>query len=271
MASRCASSRAEARRIVRLTHILIALLAALLLGSCTAEPKPDELKTRVVLIGTIHQGHVSSTRFSLARLESAIREIDPDQIFTEIPPDRLDAAIDGFQQTGKVSEPRVVIFPEYRDMLFPLSKAMDFEIIPVAAWTQKIADDRRAALARIRSDPSRAKQWSEYQAAQQEFVRAVRGRRDDPRFIHSDRYDALVEAQQTPYQKYFDDDLGAGGWARINAAHYALIDDALDRISGEGKSVVILFGAWHKYMLLRELEKRSDIELADPASYFPKD
>ena len=29
-------------------------------------------------------------------------------------------------------------FPEYADVVFPLTKEMDFEIIPTAGWTLKI-------------------------------------------------------------------------------------------------------------------------------------
>jgi len=46
-----------------------------------------------------------------------------------------------------------------------------------------------------------------------------------------------------------------------------LIDAQLNKISGQGKTVMIIFGAWHKYVFLKELEKRQDIELVDPIPF----
>ncbi|MEE9433800.1 MAG: hypothetical protein V3V15_06145 [Sphingorhabdus sp.] len=255
--------------IVNPAKILIAAFA-LILSACGGDiaedgnTERDSSKTKVILIGAIHQGHVGSKRYGLDVLKRAIRKAKPDQIFTEIPPDRLDAAIEDFHKSGKVTEPRVDDFPEYRDMLFPLTREMDFEIVPVAAWSREMADSRAEALEQIQHDPARAAQWAEYRAAHKAFDEALSGRGDDPAFIHSGAYDALVRKAQTPYQQYFDEDLGPGGWTQINAAHYALIGAALDKTSGQGRTVVIIFGAWHKYMFLKELRKRGDIELVDP-------
>ena len=60
-----------------------------------------------------------------------------------------------------------------------------------------------------------------------------------------------------------DDDLGPGGWTQINAAHTSLINAELEKISGQGLTAVITFGAAHKYKILESLEGRSDIELSD--------
>ena len=246
-------------------QLLAAGCSLLLLSACGRNASNQaNPKTKVILIGAIHQGHVISGSYSLAILEDAVRKTAPDQIFTEIPPDRLAKAEAEFHMDGAVTEERVAVFPEYRDMLFPLARELDFDIIPVAGWTQQMADNRTAALKRIKNDPARAQEWAEHQEAQSAFNKTVKARRDDPAFIHSAAYDALVEKAQTPYQKNFDEDLGAGGWTEINASHYALIDAQLDKVTGQGKTVMIIFGAWHKYMFLKELEKRSDIELIDP-------
>lgn len=262
--------RAPFSSLVNLPVILLAIL----LSACgattaeqpTAEQPAESGKTRVALIGTIHSAHLRSKRYGLDVLENAVRKYEPDQVFTEIPPDRLDAAWRGFRETGRVTERRVAVFPEFRDMLFPLTREMDFEIIPVASWTKALADNRRAKLKQIENDPSRASEWADYQAGRQSFNRAARGKWDDPIFVHSDAYDAAVKVMQTPYQRHFDKDLGAGGWSQVNAAHYALIDAALNRIEGQGKKVMILFGAWHKYKLLEALSQRDDIILEDSAA-----
>ena len=114
-------------------------------------------KNKVIMMGMIHRGHVDSERYGLNVVEQLIRNIDPDYVLTEIPPDRLADAVHGFAQTGEVIEPRVKVFPEYRDVLFPLTKEMDFKIIPTAAWSRRMADYRREALSRIQDDVSRKK------------------------------------------------------------------------------------------------------------------
>ena len=90
----------------------------------------------------------------------------------------------------------------------------------------------------------------------------------NPRGIHSDRYDAIVAEGMEPHNRLWNDDLGAGGWDNINAAHYALIARALDAHRGEGKRFVITFGAWHKYWLLEQLRERDDVVVLDPLDYF---
>ena len=81
---------------------------------------------------------------------------------------------------------------------------------------------------------------------------------EDPRGIHTDRYDEIVEAGMRPYDELFNDALGLGGWTNINDAHWALCARGLDAIRGQGKRAVITFGAWHKGRLRAALAKRDD-------------
>ena len=76
-----------------------------------------------------------------------MRQIDPDYILAEIPPDRWPTArriITSAMAESKKNESSR--FPEYVDVIIPLQREMDFEIIPCAAWTQEMADDRRQKL-----------------------------------------------------------------------------------------------------------------------------
>ena len=134
-----------------------------------------------------------------------------------------------------------------------------------------MADNRRVALRRIAAAPERAVQWAEHIQARREFSRRLAGRGDDPSFVHTDEFDQLVEAGYTPYQRYFDADLGPGGWTQINAAHTALITAALDAITGQGLTALVTFGSAHKYKILQSLEAREDIVLSDPRSLFEKE
>ncbi|MDJ0641696.1 MAG: hypothetical protein QNJ15_02665 [Erythrobacter sp.] len=239
------------------------------LASCSqAEAPAGSNLTRVTVLGVIHRTHRTSSAYSLDILRKAVRRAEPDVILTEIPPDRMDEAIRGFEETGEVTEPRARVFPEYTDVVFPLTRDMDFEMIGTAGWTRAIADDRSAALNAIENDPARAAQWKEHEQARSDYSRAVSGRGDDPRFIHTLEYDVLVQRAQTPYQIYFDRDLGQGGWTRINRAHTDLINATLDSITGQGLHALVMFGAWHKYMIERSLGFRGDMERLDPQSLF---
>ncbi|MFU7528074.1 hypothetical protein [Qipengyuania sp. ASV99] len=219
-------------------------------------------------MGTIHAIHRTGTDYSLEVLKTAISKAAPDVILTEIPPDRAVRALQSFRDTGEITEPRTRVFPEYTDVVFPLSREMGFRILGTSGWTQEIADNRAAALRRIRSDPGRARQWAEHLAAQREYTRALSGRGDDPRFIHTDEFDSLTAASRQPYQQYFDADLGPGGWTQINRAHNDLIHAALDKVTGKGLSVLVTFGTAHKYMILRSLSARRDLALQETRALF---
>ncbi len=233
-----------------------------------ARPAIPQGATRLTILGTIHSTHRQSQSYSLDVFRDAIIKAKPDVILTEIPPDRIAEAKRSFAETGEVTEPRTRVFPEYTDVIFPLTRDMDFQIVGTAGWTQAIADNRQAALKRIENDPTRADQWTQHLAARRAYPRNLAGRGDDPLFIHTDEYDGLVEAAQTPYQRYFDQDLGAGGWTQINTAHTDLINRTLDDISGQGLNALVTFGSWHKYMIKRSVIQRDDIHLEDAQALF---
>ncbi len=222
----------------------------------------------VAVVGAIHGQHKRSERYSLDVLKKAIHGFDPDVVLVELPQDRFKTASKNFDAFGEVRENRADDFPELVDVVFPLRKEMGFTIVPVAAWSRQLADDRRAKLQQLENDPKRAKDWSEYQAAIAVYNRSVSGKSDDPKYIHGGAYDEAVKARQETYQQLFGEELGAGGWAKSNNAHLTLINQALDDVSGQQKRILILFGAWHKYKIREDLEARSDIVISDAAALF---
>ena len=254
------------RNVLRSGFALAA--GALPLAACSAAPASRSKSNRVYVFGTLHRRHLTSEAYSLAVFEAAIRAAQPDVILTEIPPDRVETAIRTFRTIGTVDEPRTSVFPEYTDVVIPLLKPQGWRVIGCAAWTPDIARNRRAALKAIEQDPARREQWAEHRAASRAFAKAVRGRSDDPRFVHTPDFDRLVAASREPYARHFDDDLGAGGWTQINFAHNALINAALDSLSGQGLRVAITFGTAHKYKILESLSARSDVILENTAALF---
>jgi len=229
--------------------------------------KAVENPNSVIVMGMIHSKHRQKGPFDLDHLKDLIRKVQPDYVLTEIPPDRLEEATRQFKETGKITESRVRVFPEYTDALFPLTKEMDFEIIPCAAWTTEMNDSRRATLAKLRQ--THAKQTAEMNAAQQNAGRniATLGDPNDPVTIHTQQYDDFVKIGMGPYDRHFNDLIGDGGWENINKAHYGLIEKALNKHSGEGKRVLITFGSWHKYYIKEQLRKRSDIKLVSMSEF----
>ncbi len=100
------------------------------------------------------------------------------------------------------------------------------------------------------------------------FSDAVKGRSDDPLFIHSEAYDKLVSQSHAPYLEYFDADLDTGSWAATNSAAVGKVMTLLDSVSDKGKRVLVISDASRKYWLLRELTKRNDITIIDPIPFF---
>ena len=223
------------------------------------------------MLGMIHDQHRTSTRYSTGVLRALFTAIRPDVVLTEIPPNRFEAASDEFRRTGAITEPRVMRFPEYVDVLFPLTRELAFTIIPTAGWTSPMDQFRKAAMKRIEADPARRGDWAAYEAANHraDSLGALRGS-DDPRFINSDAYDALQVAAHEPYNRLFNAELGPGGWDNINTTHYGKIARALDAHAGLGKRFLITYGAGHKEWFMRELRKRRDIVLLDPAPFLAK-
>ncbi len=231
-------------------------------------PARGSRKTQVIMIGTIHGAHRTSERFSTDVLRRLLRAIRPDLVLTEIPPNRFAQAMHEFRTTGRIVEPRVVRFPEYVDVLFPLTRELSFTIVPTAGWTRPMDAFRTAALARIQGDTSRREEWREYRTAVAlaDSIVAARGA-DDPYYVNSTAYDSVQTAAHEPYNRLFNAELGPGGWDNINRSHFRLIADALDGVRGEGRRVVITYGAGHREWFMRALRKRDDVALLEVGPY----
>lgn len=253
---------------------IITLFALLCLYGCSTtnnqnSTQATETKNEVLVLGTIHGGHLTEAEFNIDILRGLIQRINPDLILTEIPSDRFPTAMKEFQETDSISEPRVKRFPEYIEVIFPLSKTMDFEMIPTAGWTKEMADARSKKLKEISEDPARAEEWEQLNKASalSDSLMEATGKQYDPYWINSDEYDKLAEIELGVYNKLFNEELGPGGWDNINVSHYSYIEAALEKYRNQGKRILITYGAGHKGWFLRELRKREDIILLDLADF----
>lgn len=234
-----------------------------------AEPAAE--RPEVAVLGMIHGGHLESTTWGLDQVRETIRRLAPDVVCAEIPPDRWDRIWSEWTGRGTITDDRVRVFPETTRVLLPLAIEMGFSIEPCAAWTREMADLRRARLRQLDEDPSQSERRRAYETAKAE-VEAKHRREpldeDDPRVIHSQRYDRRTAEELAPYDTYLNDWIGPGGWTYINEAHYRLIDGVIRRHPGE--RILITFGAGHKYWLLERLKEREDIRLLDVAPFLPQ-
>lgn len=237
---------------------LLASLCAATLAACagTGASKSGE-PAEVAVLGAIHGDHRTSESWGIEELRGVLRAYRPDAVLCEIPPDRLDQALAEFAATGVVAEARVRRFPELTDAVFPLQEELGYAIVPCAAWTQDMADRRREQLSAWETArPEDSAAVDAGFASINAFVGA-RGAEDDPRLIHTNAYDEAVRRGMQPYADLFGEELGDGSWEQINAAHWALLDEALD--ARPGQRVLIVFGAWHKYWFRDRITEDADL------------
>ncbi|WP_425392038.1 hypothetical protein [Ekhidna sp.] len=250
--------------MIRITFLLLLIV----FSSCDQDNRNE-----VLVLGTIHGKHLTEPTYSTEVLRGFIRKIDPDIILAEIPPDRFQKAMQSYEETGVVNEYRVAQFPEYVDVIIPLTKEMNFELIPTSAWTEEIANDRLSKMRTIRDDPNRADEWQKYGMARYsaDSIKETSGRQYDPYWINSSAYDNAGEIALNVYNELFNDELGLGGWDNINQAHYTNIEKALDKYSNQDKRILITYGAGHKGWFLRALKKRNDIKIISLQEALKKD
>ncbi len=266
------SARVLTKNMKRTASIILAIFLLFNLGTLAAGQKAKGKQNEVLVLGTIHGGHLTDPVYNVEYLKKLIRVFKPDFILTEIPPDRFEAAMAEFQKTGAITEPRVRVFPEYVNVIFPLTREMKFEIIPTAGWTKIMNDERSRKLRAISQDPARKADWAEYQAAEKrsdEMLKAA-GNPNDPYFIHTDEYDRIQDVGLQVYNRLFNMELGLGGWDNINIAHYWNIEKALEKYRYQGKRFLITYGAGHKGWFIRELRKRDDIKLLEMKPFLDK-
>ena len=185
-------------------------------------------------------------------------------------PVRMDEAWRDFRDDGVIEEPRVRVFPEYKDLMFALAEEMEFTIVPCAGWTTEMNDLRRTRLRQFQTERQFVEANADYQRRIAE-ARARdpwnRGELDDPHIIHSDLYDERIKAEYSIYDEVLNDWIGPGGWTNINEAHMHWVNRAVDAY--KGRRILVTFGGAHKYWILDALRERNDVELLDVRPFLP--
>ena len=234
-------------------------------------PQTTSDTTQVGILAMTHSGHLTSERWGLAEVEAAVRAFDPEVLCTEIAPDRWERIDRDLRERDVIEDPRVLRFPEYREVLLRLRRELGYAIEPCAGWSLEMSDLRATRIEQFETMDA----WEEQRAAYARDLAAlhvvtppVRGyTNDDPVYLHSDESDEAQRAELALYDHYQNDMIGPGGWTNINVEHYRQVDRAIRAHSG--KRILITFGAGHRYWLLDQLEKRDDVEVVDMQPYLP--
>ena len=257
--------------------VMKALLLLLVFGAsaCVHAPPLSEEppRTQLLVLGMTHSGHLESERWGIAEVQQAIRNIDPDVVITEIPPDRLPGVLALWEAEQRVEDDRVLLFPEYVQGLLPLSNEMDFAIEPGAGWHQMMADYRKMRIQAFHNDEEFAEQKAAYEEAEAwvaawNAAHPAAGPEDDPLYMHSPAYDRRTKGELGPYDHFLNDVIGRpAGWTYVNEEHYVLIEEALRK--HPGKRILITFGAGHKYWFLEQFKNLPEVDVLEVRPYLP--
>jgi YVTN family beta-propeller protein len=234
-------------------------------------PEPLAEITQVGVMGMTHSQHLTSDVWGLEEIEQTVRAFAPDVLCTEIAPDRWERIDRELRERDVIEDPRVLRFPEYREVLLRLRRELGYTIEPCAGWSLEMSDLRAARIAAFDAED----RWADERAAYAEARGGLRRRdgvsgnnaSDDPAYLHSEAYDQAQRAELESYDRYQNDIIGPGGWTNINVAHYRQVDRAIR--AHAGKRILITFGAGHKYWLLEQLRRRDDVEIIDMGPYLP--
>jgi len=230
-------------------------------------------KTQVFVLGMIHSGHKTSETWGLEEVRATIQNINPDVICVEIPPPNWPSTLATWKEKHVVEDSRVKVFPEYVDVLLPLTDEMDFIVEPSAGWSAWMAQARQAKIEEFQTADAYAEAFAAYNRDEKWVTQWLAqhpapAAEDDPFYIHSPRYDLRTKAELGPYEYYMNDVIGRpGGWTYINQEHFTLIETAIRKHAG--KRILITFGAGHKYWFLEQLRWMPDVEVMDVRPFLP--
>lgn len=221
--------------------------------------------THVALVGSIHEAHNNYPTYGLDILEKIVRQVNPQVVLAEVPPERFPIAWKEWEKTDSINEVYVLRFPEMAGVVFPLKKELGYDLYPVSGWTYDVTRQEQETFREMVGDQSRKSDWGKFLQINSELADAMAkgGGMGDPLFVHSVAYDSLIAHWAREYDKLFEKDLGFASWKNQNDAHWKLIAPQLDAIKGQGKTVAIVFSPGNRYYFETLLRRRKDIKLID--------
>ncbi|MCP4092222.1 MAG: hypothetical protein GY747_02145 [Planctomycetes bacterium] len=268
---------------------LAALLVLLLSWSCSEQrgtlvnfddalpaeavsPEQPELKkTRVFVLGMLHDGHHTSETWGLEQVRETIRRINPDVIGLELSDDNLAAVLETWTADQTVEDERALRFPEYVQVVLPLMDEMGFDVASIAMWHEMLDGMRRGKIAEFNTKPEFEQQRADYADAKawtKEWLAAREFTADDPYYIHSWDADIYARGKSGAYDYYLNEVIGRpSGWTYVHDEHYEKIINVLRDYPGQ--TVLLTFGTNHIYWFHELLRWHPDVELVDVRPYLP--
>ncbi len=221
------------------------------------------IKNEVIILGTIHSQHLQDDTYSLQELNAILHNLNPHILLVELPISHFDDIFSEFKAEGKIVKNDTPHYPEYPLVILPYAIKKGIEVVPFSAWSKKMVVDRDNKLEEIKNNPKRKQDWNTFLEASELSYKMFRQENEtlDPMWIHSDRFDELMEIRLSVFNRLFNAELKEGGWDNINNAHYQSIDKTLTNNEGKGLRILIMIGAGHKGWMKRKLRERQDIEL----------
>jgi hypothetical protein len=252
------------------------LLLALLAFSAPVQDSPVPTatpKTEVFVLGMIHSQHRTSELWGLDQVRHTLRSIDPDLICVEIPPENWPGTLATWKAEHVVTDSRARVFPEYVDVLMPLTDELKFKVAACAGWTREMAVARQARIQLFNTSEADAVARGVYEvddAWSKAWVAAhpAPAPSDDPFYIHSPAYDLRSKVELGSYEHHLNEVIGwPGGWTYINNEHFALVREAIE--ANPGKRIVVTFGGAHKYWFMEQLRAMQGVEVMDVRPFLP--
>ena len=234
--------------------------------------QPTAPRTRVFVLGTLHNKHLESELWGLQQLRATIQRIQPDVVCVELADDNLEAALKSWAQNKAVTDARAVRLPEVVQVVFPLMDEMEFSVEAAAQWHRILDAMRRAKVAEFSQLEEYAEQYTAYVAAKAWtsawLAVQPQGQSDDPFYIHSTEFDLHAKAHAGAYDYFLNDVIGRPmGWTYVHDEHYEKILNTIRKHPGE--TVLVIFGAQHIYWFHELLRWNPDVELVDVRPYLP--
>ena len=227
--------------------------------------------TEVIVLGTLHRSHLDSEGFGLAVIEAFVRQVDPDVVLVEIPPDRFDAIVSEVDELGPgasedtLTDGWIQAFPELYGVVLPLRHELGYEVVPVSGWTPEVSADRNAYWESHPAGPVEREyilSFHRFQTSQLE-----NDVWENPRWANGDEY-VLLSGTVSRWLSYFaEEELGAAGEMRINSRHAALISDAI--VAHPNRRILVVYGARHRYFIEPTIDVMPNVERLDPLDYLP--
>ncbi len=271
-------------RISAVTLVLALGIAAVACGGASsASTTPDTLEattqlpvllapqqSTVAFLGTLHEAHLRGG-YPLSVVEQTIRNFEPDLVLVELPPASFEEAL--VDSDARAEDPSHVLAnrwlrnkPELYNVVLPLRTELGYDVLPVSAWTAGAQADRDAYYFEHPHGPMERYYIMANAAFHAEFLE--NNGFTNPQWLHESAYlDGLTAASRW-LSYYAEEEMGRGGELRMQAAHAALVEDAIRAFPG--RRILIVFDTTSRWYLEPVVRGIAGVHFASTTGFLPR-